>query len=97
LDCGNYNWVDLVKQIIIHLHRETQNKQYEGLKILLESGTDVLDILDLMEKSTAKRKMIEGLVNNIKDPIVSEKHKKLINISKKLITTNYDKLIEYNS
>ncbi|PEE95570.1 SIR2 family NAD-dependent protein deacylase [Bacillus cereus] len=97
LDCGNYNWVDLVKQIIIHLHRETQDKKYEGLKILLESGTDVLDILDLMEKSTVKRKMIEGLVNNIKDPIVSEKHKKLINISKKLITTNYDKLIEYNS
>ncbi|HGH7175489.1 TPA: SIR2 family protein [Bacillus wiedmannii] len=97
LDCGNYNWVDLVEQIIIHLQRETQDKKYEALKILLETGTDVLDILDLMEKSTPKRKMIEGLLNNIKDPIVSEKHEKLIHISKKLITTNYDKLIEYNS
>ncbi|HDR8066903.1 TPA: SIR2 family protein, partial [Bacillus cereus] len=74
LDCGNYNWVDLVEQIIIHLQRETQDKKYEALKILLETGTDVLDILDLMEKSTPKRKMIEGLLNNIKDPIVSEKH-----------------------
>ncbi|WP_088345941.1 SIR2 family protein [Bacillus cereus] len=98
LDLGNPNWINLVIGIIEHIVTETGDESYLPFKDILKNGTmEVLDVLDVIEKKVQRRHIMDGLVKHIKEAVYSEKHKKLLNISRKLITTNYDRLLEHNS
>lgn len=94
---NNPNWGNLVKNILEHVYEETKNQYFlyyiESKELRVKKLFEVLGILE----GKYKKEVIEGLVRNIKNECVLESHKKIFQVSKKIITTNYDKLLEYNS
>lgn len=86
-------WKDIVLTV---LNGPTIDKS-EDFKNALESGViNPLYVLDHLEKNN-KRDVYEVFEKLTSDLIESSVHKNLSSISKKIITTNYDKLIEHNT
>lgn len=93
---GNPNWEDLVKQIVQHVATQTGKGIVNSyIEFLDEKEMTVLEVLEKLE-GKYKREVVDGLVDTIIKGCKSEKHSKLFDISNKVITTNYDKMLEYN-
>lgn len=91
---GYPTWNELIEKILNKL--EENDDTYKHFIPLLSGGKmDALQVLDIIK---AKRKEVfEVLEDSIKIPIDDSNlklHKKIGEISKKIITTNYDKLLE---
>jgi len=65
----------------------------QNLEVGILSPIEVLEKL----KDKYKKQIYESFEKKLSNGVQSEIHKKLCKISNKIITTNYDKLIEYNS
>ncbi|MFI2959709.1 SIR2 family protein [Priestia sp. JSM ZJ58] len=94
-DFGYPDWKGLVEGILGNLIYEDSG--YEPYRTLLKSGK--MTVLDVLEQIKNEKRVIGDAIHNTfsydksKNHLL-EKHKKLFSISKKIITTNYDKLLE---
>lgn len=99
INYGFPNWTNLVKEILEELQKyESAYSTY--IPLLKDPYFNVLTILDLIKKRNDENKVRDFLENRfvIEDNTPEEKflvHKLLLQVSKKIITTNYDSLIEH--
>ncbi len=94
-NAGLPTWADLVK-IFLTDNRDripNANVYEQNLEVGILSPIEVLEKL----KDKYKKQIYESFEKKLSNGVQSEIHKKLCKISNKIITTNYDKLIEYNS
>ncbi|MCS0791559.1 SIR2 family protein [Cytobacillus firmus] len=94
-DFGFPDWEGLVKIMLEKLIEE--NQKYKPFLDLLESKT--MGILDVLEQIKNEKRIVRDTIYNefkydSSKSSFLEKHKKLFGISTKLITTNYDQLLE---
>lgn len=94
-DFGFPDWNGLVKSMLEKMIDE--NPKYKPFLDLLESGT--MGVLDILEHIKSEKRIIRDTIykefkyDNSKERLL-EKHRKLFSISRKIITTNYDQLLE---
>ncbi|QED47012.1 SIR2 family protein [Cytobacillus dafuensis] len=94
-DFGFPDWNGLVKIMLEKMIDE--NPKYKPFLALLESGT--MGVLDILEHIKSEKRIIRDTIYkefkyDISKEELLEKHRKLFSISKKIITTNYDQLLE---
>ncbi|WP_392421142.1 SIR2 family protein (plasmid) [Capnocytophaga canis] len=87
------------KRLVIEMYKKIStkhNKKYDILIEQIENGElDVLEALGIIKKFDADaREVLKELFDNINPDIDLYIHKEIANISRKIITTNYDKLFE---
>ena len=91
---GLPTWSDLVKKFL-----EENSDRIPNADIYKQSlAAEILSPIETLEKLKEKHKPLiyKSFENSLEGSWESELHKKLSSISKKIITTNYDKLIESN-
>ncbi|MGQ9335727.1 SIR2 family protein [Bacillus paralicheniformis] len=94
-DFGFPDWKGLVKLMLEKIIDE--NPKYKPFLDLLESGT--MGVLDILEYIKSEKRIIRDTIYkefkyDMSKEHLLEKHRKLFSISKKIITTNYDQLLE---
>ncbi|MBS4217488.1 SIR2 family protein [Bacillus sp. FJAT-49711] len=94
-DFGFPDWHGLVKLILEKIIDD--DKSYSPFLDLLESKK--LGVLEILEHIKNEKRIIRDTIYNefkfdTEKTILLEKHKKLLSISTKIITTNYDQLLE---
>lgn len=94
-DFGFPDWNGLVKLMLEKIIEE--NSEYKPFIELLENKT--MGVLDILEYIKSEKRIIRDTIykrfkyDSRKEKLL-EKHRKLFRISKKIITTNYDQLLE---
>lgn len=92
---GLPTWGDLVKEML-----EDNKEKINGAEIYIKNiEAEILTPLEVLEKlkKNHKKTIYESFERTLNKKIKSDTHAKLSSISRKIITTNYDKLIESNS
>lgn len=89
------DWNGLVKKMIKQII--TDDPSFKPFLEILENGK--MDILKILEEIKNEKKIIRDTIYNefkfdVQKIHLLEKHKKLLKISTKIITTNYDQLLE---
>lgn len=90
---GLPSWSEIVKKV---LQQETVDKRDSFLNALESGIMSPLEILDKI-KGTNKIDVYSTFESETSRKINSDIYKKITEISKKIITTNYDELIEHNT
>lgn len=95
ISAGLPSWKDLVLRILDNQYIDKS----EAYKISLNAN--IMDELEVLNKLATDSKNIsiiyDVITENIKNNIDSNIHKLIGKVSKKIITTNYDKLLEFNN
>ncbi len=92
---GLPTWPNLVKKFLNNNKERIPNTQIYEQSL----DAEILSPLEVLEKlkDNYKKQIYESFEKELNKEIESEIHKKLYKISSRIITTNYDKLIELNS
>lgn len=94
-DFGFPDWEGLVRLMLNKIIEDSP--EYKPFLELLENGR--MGVLDILEHIKSEKKIIRDTIykefkyDSSKSKLL-DKHKKIFNISKKIITTNYDQLLE---
>lgn len=95
LEYGYPKWNDLVRSVLEKL-KNFKESYGDYIPLLNHQNVDILNILDfIVEDESRIRDYIEqefGFIESKRDKL--KKHKKLFEITKKVVTTNYDRLLE---
>lgn len=96
------DWRSFLLSIAKTYFDSESNNEYKEFEAYLDKNKDSLDFIDTLEKFSSKKNEIKSRILNqffLKrlaiDPILNSKHSYLFNISKKIITTNYDNSIDF--
>lgn len=91
------DWKELVYKILDHLEQKLGVADYKKLQPLLEKGIlTPLEVLNILERNKFIEPILEVIVEELqlKPEIDLELHKKIIQLTPKVITTNYDRCFE---
>lgn len=96
------DWKSFLLNIAKTYFDSNSSSEYRDFETYLEKNKDSIDFIDTLEKFSSKKDVIKPRVLNqfflrrlAIDPILNSKHSYLFNISKKIITTNYDNSIDF--
>lgn len=96
------DWKSLLLDIAKAYFDSDNSNEYKDFETYLEKNKDSLDFIETLERFSFKKDQIKSRVLNqffLKrlaiDPILETKHKYLFNITKKIITTNYDNSVDF--
>lgn len=96
------DWKSFLLNIAKTYFDSNRSNEFQDFDTYLEENKDSLDFIDTLERFSSKKDQIKSRILNqffLKrlaiDPILNSKHGYLFNISKKIITTNYDNSIDF--